>query len=288
MTVSGKLRHGKKSELIDCLQTASQHTEPVVDLKAIDGAAAVHIFTATTACKIFKGFADKGFLPFVRKEIENVKRLAIECNRYVENSLKDDARESRGQGVRKRAVSTSSMPSNWHSFLGSNENKAELFLFLAHQIKDINIEGKQIISIAEEDVVSSSPIDTTGLAPCSHEEADTRLLLHVAQGIRCGFDKVIIRTVDTDVVILSIANFHQLCPTELWIFFEAEKHHRYIPAHQIAVNLGEEKCRALRFFHAFTRCDTVSAFSGKGKSLPSTYGTFFHESQPFSDYFCQC
>ena len=179
--------------------------------------------------------------------------------------MKDDARESRGQGIRKRVVSTSSIPSNWHSFLRSNENKAELFLFLAHQIKDINIQGKQIISTAEEDVVSSSPIDTTGLAPCSHEEADTRLLLHVAQGIRCGFDKVIIRTVDTDVVILSIANFHQLCPTELWISFGAGKHHRYIPAHQIAVNLGEEKCRALTFFHAFTGCDTVSVFSGKGK-----------------------
>ena len=162
-------------------------------------------------------------------------------------------------------VSTSSIPSNWHSFLRSNENKAELFLFLAHQIKDINIEGKQIISTAEEDVASFSPIDTTGLAPCSHEEADTRLLLHVAQGIRCDFDKVIIRTVDTDVVILSIANFHNLGPTELWISFGAGKHHRYIPAHQIAVNVGEEKCRALTIFHAFTGCDTVSAFSGKGK-----------------------
>ena len=258
----------------------------MVDLKAIDGAAAVHIFTPTTACKTFQDYADKVFLLFVRKEIENVKRLDIVWNRYVENSLKDDSRESRGQG--KRVVSTSSIPSNWHSFLRSNENKVELFLFLAHQIKDINIEGKQIISTAEEDVVLSSPTDTTGLAPCSHEEADTRLLLHVAQGIRCDFDKVIIRTVDTDVVILSTANFHQLCPTELWISFGAGKHHRYIPAHQIAVNLGEEKCRALTFFHAFTGCDTVSAFFGKGKSLPSTYGTFAHQSQPFSDYFHQC
>ena len=61
LSVSGKLRHGKKSELIDCLQTASQHTEPVVDLKAIDGAAAVHIFTPTTACKTFQDYADKVF-----------------------------------------------------------------------------------------------------------------------------------------------------------------------------------------------------------------------------------
>ena len=106
------------------------------------------------------------------------------------------------------------------------------------------MEGKQIISTAEEDVVSSSPIDTTGLEPCSYEEADSRLLLHVAQRICCGFDKVIFRRMDTDVVILSIANFHQLCPTELLISFGAGKHHHYIPAHQIAANLGEESVEA--------------------------------------------
>ena len=73
---------------------ASQHTEPVVDLKAIDGAAAVHIFTLTTACKTFQDYADKIFLQFVQKEIENVKCLDIVWDQYVENSLKDDARES--------------------------------------------------------------------------------------------------------------------------------------------------------------------------------------------------
>ena len=99
LSVSGKLRHGKKSELTDCLQRASQHTKPVVDLKAINGAAAVHIFTSTTACKTFQDYADKVFLPFVRKEIENVKHLDIVWDRYVENSLKDDARESRGEGI---------------------------------------------------------------------------------------------------------------------------------------------------------------------------------------------
>ena len=55
----------EQSELIDCLQMASQHTEPVVDLKAIDGAAAVHIFTPTTACKTFQDYAHEVFLPFV-------------------------------------------------------------------------------------------------------------------------------------------------------------------------------------------------------------------------------
>ena len=69
LSVSGKLRHGKKSELIDCLQTASQHTEPVVDLKAIDGAAAVHVFTPTTACKTFQDYADNVFCRLLGKKL---------------------------------------------------------------------------------------------------------------------------------------------------------------------------------------------------------------------------
>jgi len=40
---------------------------------------------------------------------------------------------------------------------------------------------------------------------------------------------------------------------------------RYIPAHTVAVALGSEKSVALRGFHAFTGCDTVSSFAFHGK-----------------------
>lgn len=38
-----------------------------------------------------------------------------------------------------------------------------------------------------------------------------------------------------------------------------------ISAHGIYAALGSEKSLALLMFHAFTGCDTVSSFSGKGK-----------------------
>ena len=52
---------------------------------------------------------------------------------------------------------------------------------------------------------------------------------------------------------------------ELWIDFGLNKHHRYISAHGIVKALGKEKTEALPYFHAFTRCDTVSSFNGMGK-----------------------
>ena len=38
-----------------------------------------------------------------------------------------------------------------------------------------------------------------------------------------------------------------------------------IPIHQIAEQLGDQRCKSLLFSHAFTGCDQVSAFTGCGK-----------------------
>ena len=42
---------------------------------------------------------------------------------------------------------------------------------------------------------------------CNHEEADTRMLVHVKDALEKGARSVLVRTVDTDVVVLLIAEF---------------------------------------------------------------------------------
>ncbi len=76
-----------------------------------------------------------------------------------------------------------------------------------------------------------------------------------------------IRTVDTDVVVLAVMVSQTSLPAdgELWIAFRAGKHFRYIAAHEIATSLGPDKSKALPMFHALTGCDTVSAFARHGK-----------------------
>ena len=71
------------------------------------------------------------------------------------------------------------LPGNWSTFLRGDQNKSELFYQLAEQIAQVTLPGKVIISTKGENVVSSSGIDKDGLAPCNHEEADTRVFLHV-------------------------------------------------------------------------------------------------------------
>ena len=84
-------------------------------------------------------------------------------------------------------------------------------------------------------------IDLTGLVPCSHEEADTRLLRHVADAVKKGYRKLLVRTVDTDVVLVAIATLNRTNPDELWVAFGTGDHFRFIPIHEVAVAVGPGK-----------------------------------------------
>ena len=89
-----------------------------------------------------------------------------------------------------------------------------------------------------------------------------------------------LRTVDTDVLVLAVSTVVFLEDTEIWVAFGTGKHLRYIPAHDIAKELGSEKARALPMFHAFTGCDTVSSFAGRGKKTTFDIWNFFDKVTP--------
>ena len=130
----------------------------------------------------------------------------------------------------------------------------------------IEIEsGKQIITTNHTDILCCQPRDVSALAPCTHEEADTRMLLHLQDAVNLVYTKASIRTVNTDVLALAVTAAHRLNINGLWIAFGVGNNFHYIPAHEIVKALGPNRCIALPMFHAFTGCDTVSSFGGRGK-----------------------
>jgi glycyl-tRNA synthetase (class II) len=68
------------------------------------------------------------------------------------------------------------------------------------------LQGKRIVCTILEEclVVPEGSLNLSSLAPCSHEEADTRILLHLANAVACGHISVLIRTNDSDVVVLAV------------------------------------------------------------------------------------
>ena len=91
------------------------------------------------------------------------------------------------------------------------------------------------------------------------------MVLHSVHASSAGFNKVMIRTVDTDVVVLAAANESTIDRAETWIGFGSGKDFNFISVRSIATTLPEKVCEALPLSHALTGCDTVSSFHGKGK-----------------------
>ena len=103
------------------------------------------------------------------------------------------------------------------------------------------------------------------LALCSQNKAYTRLLLYVADALQKGCKKVTIRIVDTDVVVLTVASFSKIALDELCVPFRVGSSFLYIAVHEMVPTTNPTQCLTLPVFHAFTDCDTISSFAGRGK-----------------------
>ena len=125
-----------------------------------------------------------------------------------------------------------------------------------------------VLVTKEELALSTQVINLNHVAPCSHEEADTRILVHAKHAVTEGNQTLMIKANDTDVVVIAISilpSLQELGLQKLWIAFGQGKHLKWIPIHDIVSAIGPEKSSGILFFHAFTGCDVVSAFRGKGK-----------------------
>ena len=211
--------------------------------------------------------------------MEKVARIDVVFDEYIKDSLKATVRGKRGKGIRRRVHPNNSIP-NWESFLRVDQNKKELFAYMAELAITIRADDKLVIATKGEDILCNKRQDGSNLSPCTHEEADTRLLLHAADCSRNGYSKVMIRTVDTDVLVIAVTLFEKLHLQELWISFGKGNTHRFIPAHEISNVLGPQKSAALSFFHAFTGCDQTSAFVGRGKNTAWNTWVVYDEVTP--------
>ena len=214
-------------------------------------------------------------MTYIQAQLQSGQRIDIVWDTYQPDSLKTGTREKRGSGARRRVAPTVKIPPNWKSFLRIDDNKTELFGLLAQEVRSIEAAGKDVYSTYGNQVVSNTTRENLeDLQPCNHEEADTRIFLHVLDAVK-QHRRIMIRTIDTDVFVLAVSQMQTIPQKEVWLAFGMGKLFRYYPIHEIARSLGPQKSLALPVFHAFTGCDTVSFFAGKGKkSAWDTWSVF--------------
>ena len=191
-------------------------------------------------------------------------------DQYLANSTKGSAREKRGVGVRRKVSAQSKIPANWLNFLHDSNNKAELFVFLTRAASEKDVFGRQgnLHYLLCVSVVSLCP--STSMPDCTHEEADTRVVVHVIDAnIRKGIKSIWIRIMDTDILIILISKFHllkDLCKNlELKAAFGVRKNFAVYSVNNICPTLGLDKNKIMSTFRAFSGCDTTSSFHRRGK-----------------------
>lgn len=262
----GKLRTGSKSDLLNCLDIINHIHPNKFDCCIFDGPALVHMLPVGTS-STFTDYATKVFLPHLSNTLNNVERVDVVWDRYDDKSLKNAAREKRGNGIRRKIMNETRIPTNWKDFLRNSDNKTDLFDFLSDVVQNAHwINGKDIYITKGSTVLTNSDKQ---MPSCTHEEADTRIVVHIKHAIQSGHSKVFIRTVDTDVIVILLGQFTELKKLsnqlDLWIMFGTGKDVKHISINEVYSTIGPDISQSLPFFHALTGCDTTSFFFHKGK-----------------------
>ena len=200
------------------------------------------------------------------------QRIDVIFDVYREDSIKNAERENQGctTGIQLRNIAPGHRMQQWRKFLSSSANKTNLIRFLVAELKTPKrmhkLQDKQLYVASEESclhITKDQWEEVAGLQS-NQEEADTRIILHAAHAAKEGYSAVVVVADDTDVLVLCLA-FSADIPCPLYQKCGTKNRVRYLDITKLRQGLGDGVCNALIGMHAYTGCDTVSAFTGRGK-----------------------
>lgn len=138
ITKNGEMYHGTKSEIVSCLPVPVHSGQRLTTAVVLDGAVVVQMKRPGTSVT-FEEYTNNIFLPYVLSWFETHIRVDVVWDVYKKDSLKADVRRKRGAGIRRRVTPSTKIPNNWAGFLRVDENKEELFVYLAEMMRNTTI-----------------------------------------------------------------------------------------------------------------------------------------------------
>ena len=167
--------------------------------------------------RTFKDFVDE-FCKFItRKQHDETKRIDLVFDDYFENSPKSSERIRRAdkEAIKQHVISAGTpLPSIETKFWSSSKNKELSQLFITEYI----LQNAQIIwpeievvfsTIKNEECISTKldfqkNVSSSILQRFDIEEADVKIMLHIAQSSISGNRKILLLSSDTDVLGLAL------------------------------------------------------------------------------------
>ena len=133
-------------------------------------------------------------------------------------SIKNVERRKRAKGG---SLSTESIngcqtcPTQWRRILSDGDNKEKLISFLANEWASQKylgkLNGKELFVTSRDKYYniyvrnSETSSEIVPALECTREEADIRLLLHANHAAVSGYEKLVIKSSDSDVEVISVA-----------------------------------------------------------------------------------
>ena len=281
----GTLAKTVKSKLLGLIEpgTLPVETVPAKSVWILDGMALLQGLSSLSCNSTFAHLADQVFSRATFAFKSGSSRIDFVVDQYPAISIKacERSRRLRSGSLRTAILhSKQSVPKQWKKYLSNGENKTELAIFLCQEWKNARYasallnkqlyatSGSMCYCLTSSDGKTVTSHEVESLSGCSHEEADTRILLHghhAALHYGVSDISIIIKSPDTDVAILACMMCSMDC--NLRVFFQTgtKERSRLLPVHSITAKLGNDVCTALVGLHAFTGCDSKSAFVRKGK-----------------------
>ena len=158
----------------------------------------------------------------------------------------------------------------WREFLKGPQNKNEFIKFITSKWRKKNycasLQYKELFLAWGEEcwkVPSTGSTKTYSLST-TQEEADTRMILHFKMAELEGYQNVVIFSKDTDVFVFAVC---VASVSNITMYQKREKAARSCFANISTMSNATDSrlSNCLPGLDAYTGCDTVSAFAGKGK-----------------------
>ena len=228
--------------------------------------AVVHAMGKPTWIKTCANWADH-FIATLESKVKEYEEIHLVFDCYdLLISLKAATRQRR-QGDRAATVyhvedNTPVGKVSAKQFLSSVSTKNEFSVYLARKALHQYEGSSKIFFVTSRKDVFSNCMNAQHLCS-SQEEADTKIILHSLDAVQSGATKLHIHSPDTDVFVLALHRYYQLCKNTYFITGVGNRK-RQIPLAPIVHALGITKTAALPGFHALTGADQTGRLLAKG------------------------
>ena len=197
---------------------------------------------------------------------------------YYPDSIKSVERKRRGCAEKLLIQGElTKRPGDWQTFLTNDENKLQLVRLLLRVWSEDEVadmyKDRKLVLIAEGHAYSfdnqqqHTRVTEIPSLYSNQEETDSRVVLYCKYAHDQGSEHVRVRSPDTDIFFILLHHAKTL-PCTIYFDTGTGNNKRLVNITELVAHYTQEYCTALTAVHAFSHCDTTSAFKGIGKIKP--------------------